>query len=87
MSLKASKLAMVPFVSVDNMMRLVHHVGIETFLADLTREIEADFAPIFKALYTLFDESVKQGYFFHALSQGRQIGFSKKKPDCWNNPE
>ncbi len=38
MSLKASKLAMVPFVSVDNMMRLVHHVGIEAFLADLARD-------------------------------------------------
>ncbi|MEJ8560611.1 ornithine cyclodeaminase [Yoonia sp. GPGPB17] len=56
MSLKASKLAMVPFVSVDNMMRLVHHVGIETFLADLTREIEADFAR-----WELFDKTPRVG--------------------------
>ncbi|MDX0539272.1 ornithine cyclodeaminase [Sinorhizobium medicae] len=35
--------AMVPFVSVDNMMRLVHHLGIETVLAELTDAIEADF--------------------------------------------
>ncbi|PJI91821.1 ornithine cyclodeaminase [Yoonia maricola] len=56
MSLKASKLAMVPFVSVDNMMRLVHHVGIETFLADLAREIEADFAR-----WDLFDKTPRLG--------------------------
>ena len=49
MTLLASELAMVPFVSVDNMMKLVHHIGIETFLRDLTAEIEADFArwPLF----------------------------------------
>ncbi|MGJ8622448.1 MAG: ornithine cyclodeaminase [Yoonia sp.] len=56
MSLKASKLAMVPFVSVDNMMRLVHHIGIETFLADLAREIEADFAR-----WELFDKTPRLG--------------------------
>lgn len=44
-----SHLALVPFVSVENMMRLVHHVGLETFLRELTTEIEADFKrwPIF----------------------------------------
>ncbi|MFO8125196.1 ornithine cyclodeaminase [Yoonia sp.] len=56
MSLKASNLAMVPFVSVDNMMRLVHHVGIETFLADLAREIETDFTR-----WDLFDKSPRVG--------------------------
>ncbi|OAP39873.1 ornithine cyclodeaminase [Sinorhizobium glycinis] len=35
--------AMVPFVSVENMMRLVHHLGVETVLAELTEAIEADF--------------------------------------------
>jgi len=35
--------AMVPFVSVDNMMRLVHHIGIETMLAELTDAVERDF--------------------------------------------
>jgi ornithine cyclodeaminase len=44
MSLKASARAMVPFVSVDNMMRLVHHIGVEKFIADLAQAIEEDFA-------------------------------------------
>ncbi len=38
-----SKLAYVPFVSVDNMMKLVHHIGVEQVLADLARYIEDDF--------------------------------------------
>ena len=42
--LKASSRALVPFVSVDNMMRLVHHIGVETFIADLARNITEDFA-------------------------------------------
>jgi len=56
MSLKASNLAMVPFVSVDNMMRLVHHIGIETFLADLATEIEKDFVR-----WELFDKTPRVG--------------------------
>ncbi len=36
-------LNLVPFVSVDAMMRLVHRIGIETVLRDLATEIEADF--------------------------------------------
>ncbi|WP_342075525.1 ornithine cyclodeaminase [Yoonia sp. SS1-5] len=56
MTLKASKLAMVPFVSVDNMMRLVHHVGIEPFMADLAAAIEADFAR-----WDLFDKTPRLG--------------------------
>ncbi|MEL6979478.1 MAG: ornithine cyclodeaminase [Pseudomonadota bacterium] len=35
--------AIVPFVSVDNMMRLVHAIGVETFLTELAAYIEADF--------------------------------------------
>lgn len=35
--------ALVPFVSVDNMMRLIHHVGIEDMMRDLADYIEADF--------------------------------------------
>ncbi|MCF6316301.1 MAG: ornithine cyclodeaminase [Marinosulfonomonas sp.] len=38
-----SDLAYVPFVSVDNMMKLVHHIGIEQVLVDLADYIEADF--------------------------------------------
>ena len=36
-------LNLVPFVSVDNMMKLVIHLGIERTLVDLAAEIEADF--------------------------------------------
>ncbi|OAN79509.1 ornithine cyclodeaminase [Jannaschia sp. EhC01] len=38
-----SELAYVPFVSVQHMMNLVHHLGIETVLCALADEIEADF--------------------------------------------
>jgi ornithine cyclodeaminase len=38
-----SQLAYIPFVSVENMMRLVHHFGIENVLTELTDAIEADF--------------------------------------------
>ena len=41
-----SKLAFVPFVSVANMMRLVHATGVETFLKELARYIEEDFRRI-----------------------------------------
>ncbi len=38
-----SPLALVPFVSVENMMKLVHHIGLEKFLTDLTDRIEVDY--------------------------------------------
>ena len=41
--LAPSALAYVPFVSVANMMKIVHHVGIEEFLKELAEYIEADF--------------------------------------------
>ena len=41
--LTPSDKAYVPFVSVDNMMGLIQHIGIETALVDLAAEIEADF--------------------------------------------
>ena len=43
MTLAPSDKAYVPFVSVDNMMKLVHHMGIEPVLAGLASYIEADF--------------------------------------------
>jgi ornithine cyclodeaminase len=39
----ASPLAFVPFVSVENMMRLVHHFGLEAVLGELTDAVEADY--------------------------------------------
>jgi ornithine cyclodeaminase len=38
-----SRHALVPFVSVDNMMKLVLHIGIEQMMQDLADAIEADF--------------------------------------------
>ncbi len=35
--------ALVPFVSVDNMMRLVHHIGVERMITQIAAQIEADF--------------------------------------------
>ncbi|WP_378949592.1 ornithine cyclodeaminase [Paracoccus sp. R86501] len=43
MSPLPSRLAYVPFVSVADMMGLVHHIGVEKMLTDLAAEIEADF--------------------------------------------
>jgi ornithine cyclodeaminase len=38
-----AKLNLVPFVSVDHMMKLVHAIGVETFLMELAEFIEDDF--------------------------------------------
>ncbi|WRY35878.1 ornithine cyclodeaminase (plasmid) [Thioclava litoralis] len=43
MTLAPSALAYVPFVSVENMMGLVNHIGIEDFLKELAVYIEEDF--------------------------------------------
>ena len=43
MSLAPSKLALVPFVSVDNMMRLVHANGLDSMLKMIADAIEQDF--------------------------------------------
>ncbi len=56
MTLTPSKLAMVPFVSVDHMMKLVHHIGLEKFLSDVADEIENDFAR-----WELFDKTPRVG--------------------------
>ncbi|MDT8760925.1 ornithine cyclodeaminase [Sphingomonas psychrotolerans] len=38
-----SELAFIPFVSVENMMRLVHHYGVERVLLELTDAVEQDY--------------------------------------------
>ena len=43
MQKQPSQLAYVPFVSVDNMMRLVHRVGLRRMLREIAEHIEADF--------------------------------------------
>lgn len=55
-----SQKALVPFVSVENMMRLVHRVGLETMLAELAAEIERDFAR-----WELFDKTPRVGSHSH----------------------
>lgn len=47
-----SNKALVPFVSVDHMMRLIHHIGLEPMLCGLADYIEADFKR-----WELFDKS------------------------------
>ncbi len=42
-TLPPSDKALVPFVSVENMMKLVHHIGIEPMMLGLAEYIEADF--------------------------------------------
>ena len=41
--LTPSDKALVPFVSVDHMMKLIHHIGVEDMLAGIAAYIEADF--------------------------------------------
>ena len=41
--MQPSNKALVPFVSVDNMMRLIHYIGVEDMLRGLAEYIEADF--------------------------------------------
>ena len=38
-----SQLAYIPFVSVENMMRMVHHFGVETVLLELADAVESDY--------------------------------------------
>ena len=51
-----SHLAYVPFISVENMMRLVHSIGIETVLKELADAIEHDFTR-----WPLFDKTPRVG--------------------------
>ncbi len=52
MILLPSDKALVPFVSVDHMMKLVHHIGIEPMLIALSEYIEEDFKR-----WSLFDKT------------------------------
>jgi ornithine cyclodeaminase len=51
-----SHLAYVPFISVENMMRLIHSIGIETMLKELADAIEHDFTR-----WPLFDKTPRVG--------------------------
>ncbi|WP_368183505.1 ornithine cyclodeaminase [Aestuariibius sp. HNIBRBA575] len=43
MTLAPSDKALVPFVSVDDMMKLIHHIGVEQMISAIADEIEKDF--------------------------------------------
>ncbi|MEZ5886450.1 MAG: ornithine cyclodeaminase [Paracoccaceae bacterium] len=70
-------LNLVPFVSVDNMMRLVLHVGIERVLTDLAAEIEADFRrwPLFDKTPRIASHSDVGVIELMPTSDGEMYGF------------
>ena len=41
--MQPSDKALVPFVSVNNMMRLIHHIGVEQMITQIATQIETDF--------------------------------------------
>ncbi|UWP93941.1 ornithine cyclodeaminase (plasmid) [Aliiroseovarius crassostreae] len=43
MTMQPSDKALVPFVSVDHMMKLIHHIGLEQMMTGIAAEIERDF--------------------------------------------
>ncbi len=69
--------ALVPFVSVANMMRLVNAVGVEVFLAELAAEIEADFRrwPAFDKTPRVASHSVEGVIELMPTSDGGTYGF------------
>lgn len=72
-----SPLAIVPFVSVDNMMRLVLSIGVETFLAELAGYIEEDFRrwPTFDKTPRVASHSVDGVIELMPTSDGALYGF------------
>lgn len=70
-------LNLVPFVSVDNMMRLVNAVGVERVLTDLAARIEADFRrwPDFDKTARLASHSVDGVIELMPTSDGITYGF------------
>ena len=72
-----SPLAIVPFVSVDNMMRLVLSVGVERFLIELSNYIEEDFRrwPTFDKTPRVASHSVDGVIELMPTSDGTLYGF------------
>ena len=72
-----SPLAIVPFVSVDNMMRLVLSVGVERFLTELASYIEEDFCrwPTFDKTPRVASHSVDGVIELMPTSDGTLYGF------------
>ncbi|MCV6597909.1 MAG: ornithine cyclodeaminase [Mangrovicoccus sp.] len=77
MSYDPSALALVPFVSVENMMRLVHSVGVERFITDLAATIEEDFRrwPLFDKTPRVASHSSEGVIELMPTSDGQAYGF------------
>jgi ornithine cyclodeaminase len=75
--LTPSEKAYVPFVSVDNMMGLIQHIGIEKALVDLAAEIEADFKrwPLFDKTPRVASHSEVGVIELMPTSDGEMYGF------------
>jgi len=69
--------AFVPFVSVDNMMRLIHSIGVETMLVELAAYIEVDFRrwPLFDKTPRVAAHSRDGVIELMPTSDGTQYGF------------
>ncbi|MEO1089877.1 MAG: ornithine cyclodeaminase [Pseudomonadota bacterium] len=72
-----SVLALVPFVSVHNMMKMVHAIGVERFLVDLAAYIEADFRrwPLFDKTPRIAAHSAEGVIELMPTSDGEAYGF------------
>lgn len=72
-----SDLALVPFVSVENMMKTIHAIGIETFLTELAGYIEADFLrwPLFDKTTRVASHSAEGVIELMPTSDGETYGF------------
>ena len=72
-----SHLAYVPFVSVQNMMRLIHHRGLERFLQELAEIIEEDFRrwPSFDKTPRVASHSAEGVIELMPTSDGKSYGF------------
>ena len=71
------RLNLVPFVDVDNMMRLVHAVGVDRFLVELSEVIAADFRrwPSFQKSARLASHSAEGVIELMPTSDGTLYGF------------
>jgi ornithine cyclodeaminase len=72
-----SERAFVPFVSVDNMMRLIHSISVEAMLVELATYIEADFRrwPLFDKTPRVAAHSKEGVIELMPTSDGTQYGF------------
>jgi len=76
-TLKPSAKALVPFVSVDHMMKLIHHIGAEDMMRGIAAYIEADFKrwPLFDKTPRVASHSEKGVIELMPTSDGDVYGF------------